>query len=267
MKFLLIIVLALFSGGSGVAQWLGGPSSGMAHAGATTRDAWSVFYNVGGLPWIQRSQLVAAYENRFGFSEGLHAAGVGFVHPLSSSTIGLSVYRFGDALYSEDQVALAFGQRIGQFSFGLRLSGHQYHTETVGTRFASTVDIGGVARLSPTLFFGMQITNLTQSRKSRITPERIPTRVQTGLEYKPNNSFRLLTEVEHEVQRSTQVKVGAEYTVLKKVSLRCGVRTPGFQQFFGLGLRHRLLHVDYALITHPALGWSHQLSLTYQPSH
>jgi len=246
------------------AQSLGGPAAGMGEAGVAQRDAWSVFYNVGGLAWVKKTTLVAGYENHFGFSEGLHTAGVGIVRPTRFGVGSLSVYRFGDALYSEDQIALGFGHHISQFSFGLRLNGYQYHIETVGTRFTTAVDVGGIAKLSPELSFGMQITNLTQAKKSRFTEEKIPTRVQTGIDYRPTKTIRLVAEVEHQVHQKTNAKFGMEYTALKKISFRCGVQTAHFRQFFGLGLNHRLLQIDYALRTHRELGLSHQLSLAYK---
>ena len=266
MKIFVPVILLLLLSSLSSAQSLGGPPAAMAEVGTPLRDAWSVFYNVGGLPWVKHTTVIAGYENRFGFSEGLHAAAVGMIKPLTFGTASLSVYRFGDALYSEDQFALGFGHRVSQFSFGLRLSGYQYHVETVGTRFTTAVDVGGVAQLSPTLHFGMQITNLTQAKKSGYTQEKVPTRIQTGMAYRPTETFQLAAEVEYEVQQTTNAKIGAEYTVLKKISFRSGVQTAYFQQFFGLGLTHRLLRIDYALRTHAELGWSHQLSLAYQLS-
>lgn len=263
MKISVGAVLLFLLSQSGFAQTLGGPAAAMAEAGVSVQDAWSVFYNVGGLPGVKQTTVMAGYENRFGFSEGLHAIAAGIVKPFSFGTASLSVYRFGDALYSEDQLALGFGHRISQFSFGLRLIGHQYHIETVGTRFTTTADVGGIARLSSELTFGMQITNLTQSRKSRYSEEKVPTQVQVGMTYRPAETFRLLGEVAYEVQQTTNVKIGAEYTVLKKISFRSGIQTAYFQQFFGLGLTHRIIHIDYALRTHTELGWSHQLSLAY----
>lgn len=264
MKVFVIIMTLLLGGTSGFSQSLGGPATGMGEAGVAQRDAWSVFYNVGGLAWVKQTALVAGYENRFGFSEGIHAAGVGVIKPLNFGVGSLSVYRFGDALYSEDQIALGFGHRVSQFSFGLRLNGYQYHIETVGTRFTTAVDVGGIAKLSPELTFGMQITNLTQAKKSRFTEEKIPTQLQTGLNYRPTETIRLVAEVEHRVQHKTNAKFGMEYTALKKINFRCGVQTTYFRQFFGLGLNHRLLQIDYALRTHSELGLSHQLSLVYK---
>ena len=249
------------------AQSLGGAAAGMAEAGAPLRDAWSALYNVGGLPWVKKTTALAGYENRFGFSEGLHAAMVGVVKPLRHGTASLSVYRFGDALYSEDRLSVGFGHRVSQFSFGLRLNGYQYHIETVGTRFTTAVDVGGVAQLSTELTFGMQITNLTQAKKSSDGAERIPTYLQTGLAYRPTETFQLVGEVEYEVQQTVNAKVGAEYTVLKKISFRSGIQTSQFQQFFGVGLSHRILQIDYALRHHAELGLSHQLSLAYQWDH
>lgn len=267
MKIFVALAILLSISQLGEAQTIGGPASGLAEAGVAQRDTWSTFYNVGGLAWVKHTTVMAGYENRFGFSEGIHAMAVGVVKPMAFGTASLNVYRFGDALYSEDQVSLGFGHRVSRFSFGFRLSGYQYHIETVGTRFTSALDIGGIAKLSSELALGMQITNLTQAKKSSYTQEKVPTRIQTGLDYQPTEALKLVTEVEHEVQAKTNLKIGAEYTILKKISFRSGVQTAYFQQFFGLGLAHQALQIDYALRNHAELGMSHQLSLAYKLKH
>ena len=245
------------------APTIGARAAGLGHAAATLRDAGAVFANISGVAHVKQPSLWAGYENRFGFSEGLHVVAAGFIQPTRYGTGSLSVYRFGDALYSQHRLSLGLSHRIEQFSVGLRLSEHQYHIESFGTRFRTVIDIGGQAQLSPQLIVGMQLLNITQASLSDENHEKIPTLVQVGLSFRPVPSWRLNAEVEHEVTQRPNVKLGAEYTALQKFSLRTGFNSADRRQFFGVGWKHRLLIADYALSTHARLGLSHQVSLTY----
>ena len=265
MKYCLLFI-SVFLPFVGRAQLnsIGAEAAGMGHATVTMQSAWSVMANVSGTAQVKHTTALAGYENRFGFSEGLHAVAAGVVKPLRYGTGSLAVYRFGDELYSHHTVSLGFAQRIEQFSVGLRINQHQYHIESFGTRFSTTLDLGGQAQLSSQLILGMQILNVNQAKLSRATGERIPTALQIGLAYRPVAAFLLSAEVEHVIEQKPNVKVGAAYTVRQRFSLRTGFSTLYLRQFYGLGWQHRLVGIDYALSTHAQLGFSHQVSVSYR---
>lgn len=246
------------------AHTVGARAAGLGHAAVTMRGAGALFANISGVSSVKQPTLFAGYENRFGFNQGLHAVAAGWVQPTRYGTGSLSVYRFGDALHSHHRLSLGYSHRIEQFGIGLRLSEHQYHTEGFGTRFRTVIDVGGQAQLSPQFIFGLQLLNVTQSTLSEVTQENIPTLVQVGLSYRPVAAWLLSAEVEHEVTQRPNLKLGAEYTVLQKFSLRTGFNSRELRQFFGLGWKHRVLDADYALCTHPRLGLSHQVSIAYR---
>ena len=74
---------------------IGAQAAGMGYAAVTMQNAWSVFANVSGTAKVKHTTALAGYENRFGFSEGLHAVTAGVVKPLRYGTGSLTVYRFG----------------------------------------------------------------------------------------------------------------------------------------------------------------------------
>ena len=265
MKYCFLFITIFFPF-VGLAQinLIGAKAAGMGNATVTMHGAWSVFANVSGTAKVKHTTALAGYENRFGFSEGLHTVAAGVVKPLRYGTGSLAVYRFGDELYSHHTLSLGFAQRIEQFSIGLRINQHQYHIESFGTRFSTAVDLGGQAQLSSQFTLGMQLLNVNQARLSRATGERIPTALQIGLAYRPVAAFLLSAEVEHVIQQKPNVKMGVAYTMRKKFSLRTGFSTLYLRQFYGLGWQHRLVGVDYALSTHAQLGFSHQVSVSYR---
>ena len=267
MKYCLVLA-GWFAALAGWAQTptIGARAAGLGYAAVTVRDAGALFANISGVAHVKRSLLWAGYENRFGFSEGLHAVAAGFVQPTRYGTGSVSIYRFGDTYYSQHRLSLGLSHQIDQFSVGVRLSQHQYHIESFGTRFRTVLDIGGQAQLSPKIVLGMQLLNITQASLSDEGREKIPTFIQVGVSCRLASSWQLNTEIEHELTQRPNAKLGVEYTALQKFSLRSGFNSTELRQFFGLGWKHRLLIADYALSSHSRLGWSHQVALTYHLS-
>ena len=266
MKYYLAVVVCLFTlCAQAQPQQISAHAAGLGHASVSLHGAHALFANISGTAHVKQPSLVAGYENRFGFSEGFNAGAAGFVQPTRYGVGSLSVYRFGDALYSHHRLSLGYGHRISQFGIGARLSEHQYHLEGFGTHFRTVVDLGGQAQLSSRWVLGMQLLNITQAALSEELQENIPTLVQVGVAYRPAASWLLTGEVEHEVTQRPNFKVGAEYTALQRFSLRTGFNSTSLRQFFGAGWKHRLLTIDYALSTHARLGLSHQVSLVYRP--
>ena len=264
MKYCLAVALGLIMlKGWAQVPVIGARSAGVGHASVTLREADALFANISGTAHVRRSSLWTGYENRFGLSEGLHAVAAGFIQPTRYGTGSVSVYRFGDALYSQHRLSLGISHRIEQFSIGLRLSEYQYYIEGFGTRFRTVIDLGGQAQLSPQVVVGMQLLNVTQGTLSDVSDEKIPTRVEVGLSYRPVSAWQLNAEIEHEVTQRPNVQVGVEYTALQKLSFRTGFNSVALRQFFGIGWKHRLVAADYALSTHTRLGLSHQVSVAY----
>jgi hypothetical protein len=266
IRYITVFVL-IFSEFSLVAQHLptGAQAAGLGFATVAFEGNMAVWGNAAGLSKVRNKKILTGYENRYGLVEGLHAVQAAYVHPLPKSTLAVSVYRFGDDLYSQHRLSLTAAQQIGQFRGGLRVSQHQYSMEGADTRFALAIDAGGIMKISEQLLVGMHISNVSQARVSRQTNERIPTILGLGLNYAPDDQLRLLAELAYEIDQSPVVKVGMEYTPLDFLTFRSGINSgPQSIFFFGLGLRHSVLHFDYALETHQVLGLAQHIGLTYQ---
>jgi hypothetical protein len=58
-------------------------------------------------------------------------------------------------------------------------------------------------------------------------------------------------------------RAGIAYDLADALTLRTGLETDPFIGTFGITFRSKKLHIDYALQTHPQLGLSNMLSLSY----
>lgn len=267
-RFILLSIFIIYMGAGARSQdvSLGAASGGMAFTYLTQNDAWCVFQNIGGLGSVKEASFMVGYENSYGIREGLQTMGTGVVVPVKVGVGSLAVSRFGDHFFSLHTISAGFGHQIDQFSLGVRVNQLQYSMESFGTSMLIVIDVGGVATITPELLFGLQIRNINQGTVSFFTGERAPSFVQTGFSYRPLAQLKLNGEIEYEINHDPVIKAGAEYVWEEKISFRTGINNRNLQQFFGLGLAHRLMNFDYALSSHASLGFSHQMSLAYRLS-
>lgn len=240
---------------------VGGRASGMANTSVTLTDSWSLFNNPGGLAGIKQTHLMFCYDNRFGIG-GLQSMAAGAAMPLKHGSMGLSVQKLGDALYSEQMAGIAFSHKISHVQLGIKANYVQIHVSDLGTKGALLMEFGGVATITPVLFFGAHVYNFNQAKLASYQDERIPTVMKTGLSYRPTSQLMLNLEAQKDIDFPAMVKAGVEYQIVKHVYLRTGISTrPGISHF-GMGLHKKKFLLDYALRTHTTLGLSHHLSVT-----
>jgi hypothetical protein len=263
-KFLLGIILCFtldiqtFASGD---PWpVGGRASGIANTAVTLADGWSLFNNPAGLAGSKQLQLFFACDNRFGIA-GLQSIAAGVSMPLKQATVGLSVQKLGDALYSEQMAGIAFSHKISHVQLGIKANYVQVHVGDLGTKGALVMEFGGIATVTPHLFFGAHVYNFTQAKLASYQDERIPTVMKTGLSYRPITQLMLNLEAQKDTDFPATINAGIEYQIIKQFYLRTGINTKPGIQHFGLGVHKKKFHFDYALRTHPTLGFSHHLSI------
>ncbi|PSR56099.1 hypothetical protein AHMF7605_22635 [Adhaeribacter arboris] len=88
--------------------------------------------------------------------------------------------------------------------------------------------------------------------------------MRAGLSYQPVSSVLLVTEAEKHLDYPVNVKVGLEYKLIAKLSLRAGIATATEQFSFGTGFQAKQLQFDYAYGRQTVLGNLHQLAISYK---
>jgi hypothetical protein len=242
---------------------MGARALGMGNAVVAHRNQWAVFNNVGGMAGVDKVSAMASFSSQYQVS-GLQVLALGAVLPTRYGNCGLAIQRFGDELYNEHLVGLAYSHQINQVSLGLKLNYVQITIGDLGSRSTLALELGGVARLLPELTFGAYLYNFNQAKLADYQNERLPTLMKAGLSYQPTRQLVLSAEVEKDIDYPTLFKAGLEYEIVKKLFLRTGISSIPFTHHFGIGILSKNLSFDYALTSHPQLGFSHHLSLTYQ---
>jgi hypothetical protein len=240
----------------------GARSQSMGHANATLADEWSLFNNVGGISDVEKGSVFFGY-HRFFDIDGFDKVALGIVQPFEFGSVGLSAFRFGDALYSEQMLSTAFGNKIGFVRLGLRASYYQLRIDDFGTSSAFMFDLGGIVELIPNVSFGAYISNFTVSTLNNMDQSKLPVSMKAGISYQPTQDIMLNLDIHKDVDFDPEIRAGLEYRIIEKVFVRTGINSNPFKAYFGGGLKFGRFKVDYAVTSHQYLGIAHQASVVF----
>lgn len=267
IKFLLVLFLTLvcsnaYSQTGTEAFPRGGRSMGMGNANVTLGDVWSIFNNVGGLAKTENTQATFSYDHRLNIDELTTLAAAAVIKG-KNKAFGLGISSFGSEHFSQNQIGIGFSNQLGIASLGVKINYLQTSIEGFGRGAAAVIEFGGVAELTPELFFGAHVYNVTRAKYGKNSDDRLPTTVKAGISYRPNSKVMVNLEAEKDILLDPLLKMGLEYNLLERVWARVGMNTQPNKFFFGVGFRPKRFHIDYALTQHPSLGNTHHFSFNY----
>lgn len=244
-----------------VSTQIGARANGMGYASSALFDSWSLFNNPASTAKLETTGA--------GFTYDLHPAPSGanrtaavIAVPVTIGVITGGAYRFGDDLYNEHMISAGFSSKFGLASLGMQVNYIQYSASGFGNKGVASVNLGGIAELTPQLSIGAYIVNVNQPKISG--EEKLPTRLVAGLGFKPIEKLFIAAEIEKDLDINPTWKMGLEYAFHKKFSARTGYNLNPNTSFFGLGLRTSKLTIDYAIQYNVLLSVSHQASIGYQ---
>ena len=86
---------------------------------------------------------------------------------------------------------------------------------------------------------------------------------QIGASYTFTDKLLVSSEIEQIIDGKLDFKAGLEYKIVPFLALRGGTSVNTFQQFAGFGVMYQKLNLDFAISSHPILGYSPQIALGY----
>lgn len=235
---------------------------GLAGSSITISDEYSLFNNIGGLGRVKHHALFGGYQNRYGIPE-FQVIGGGAIFQSAIGNMGIGYSKFGDDHYSQQQLLIGFGNTIQMISLGLSLGIQQYHLASIGTQHVFILQFGGIVELTPQLFLGAHVFNLTQTKLIEETGEKLPSIMKGGLSFRPTNEVMLNVEVEKNLGFKETYHLGLEYQIVTHVFIRTGIQHGPFQGTFGLGFHPKRMKLDYGFATQNQIGNVHECSISY----
>ena len=248
-------------------------------------DANTIYWNPGGLPQLQRQELTFTYANLYGL--GLRNLYGGYVYPITdNSAIGVDLFNTGF-----DDAELQYGQ--WKFNVGYGYRWRRYVSMGTNVKYVRTnigqdnvtldsgsgigFDIGLLLTPTSRLRMGLMVqdvTNTSIKHDSGVSEKILPRNVRGGISFRPIESLLLAADV------GDRLHFGAEYWLANVLALRGGlqrkIKTDAASAVdgkllysAGIGVKYRLLDVNYAFEAHPFLPATHRFSfsLSINPSY
>ena len=236
----------------------------LGNASVALQDVWSAGKNQAGLAGLTNPFIAAGYENKFSINE-LNSQAAVFALPVKSYVIGGSFYNYGVDAFNESKAGFSIAKSFGPNLFlAIGANYHQLRINNYGDAKSISVDVGLQYKLSPKLWLGSLITNPSQSKYGENSDQIIPTAIQFGANYVFSDQLFITTEFEKVLDANADFKAGLEYKLIKIVALRGGISVNPFKQFAGFGINYKKVLIDFAVASHPVLGYSPQIALGYE---
>ena len=263
MKYLYgLILLINFSAN---AQVNPGPRfTSLAGAGVSLHDAWSMQQNQAGLASVKNITLSIAIEKPFAEYD-ISTQSLIFVVPIKNNVFGFSFQRYGVSSYSEQRTAFCYAKNFGDKLYAaLDFNYHSLKIENHGSTQTYSVEAGLMYRHNKNLILGAHIANPGQSIYNNEIYINIPFRIQLGASYIFSEKILFCSTLEKNFKGEDDGRFGIEYQIIDLFALRGGISANSFKQYAGFGIDYQKLKLDFATSSHPVLGYSPQIALSYE---
>lgn len=250
---------------SGDIKNIGSRSNSLGGCMLNLNDLWSTQNNQAGMAEIKSFSFGMAYQNRFLIKE-TSAFSLATALPVKFGTLGISLHRFGYSAYSENKFGISYGRKLGnKLNIGLSLN---YFLISIGDDYGNkgllSFDIGFQAKISESLSLGLHAENPLMIKLNKQENEVLFSALRAGLMYSFN--YPLFISLEAEKNNYVQkiiFRLGIEYTIKNKFSLRLGSSNSEEIFSFGCGLKLGSLSINLSAAMHNTLGFSPQSDIIF----
>ena len=224
-------------------------------------DSWAAAFNPAGIARLQFPSVSVFYSPQpFGVPE-LRSLSLSAAFPLSAVSLGGLVHQFGFELYRELSCLVSIASEISGIYTGVNIAYHSAAIARYGSAGTVGVDVGILAPVMTNFSLGFAARNINAPKIGE-AGEPLPQVFTIGVSYQPTQDFGITADYQKELGFSPSSRVGFEYRVIPRVSLRAGISDEPSTYTAGLGVGYNLFEIDYAFRYHEELGMTHQFSLT-----
>lgn len=256
LYFLLLLLAIGFTSVKLKAQiGMGSRSAGLSHAvTALDNHDWSVFANPATVN-ESKNQASFYYVRYFGFSN-ISDVALALSYPLQWGVLSGGLHSYGDKLYSETNIQLAWMMKFQTLKSALRL--HYDHIAfggVYGSGGTVGLDFGLLFPLAESIDVGATATNINRPQIGIVGQDR-PRLITVGLAYKPIDKGLIVFDLVKDVRYPLSTRVGIEYPLVDALVLRAGVGNEPINTTFGAGISIGKWSINLSAERYQELGWS-----------
>jgi hypothetical protein len=228
---------------------------------ASIDDVFSLFNNPAGLAEIKWREFGIYYSPApFGFYE-LSSSFAAYSEPLSFGSAAFGIMTYGYKLYRETKIVGGFSYQFNEsFNAGISITYHMVKIQNYGTDQSLYADLGAIIKITNEINFGVSFYNLNKASFGE-SEGQIPVVFISGFSYEPISRLCINAALEKDLIFEPSICVGIDFKIIDHLSLRSGLSTMPDNYSAGVGIFYSIFNLDYAFITHPSLGLTHQAGL------
>ncbi len=231
---------------------------------ALSNDVFAIFNNPSGISQINWREIGVYYSpSPFGLNE-LANAFVAFNQPFDFGNIAIGYMNYGFDLYKENKITFAYSNKIqSRFFYGGSITYNNISIENYGSDNSLSLNLGALAYINKNLRTGFSIININRASYGD-EKDQIPVIYNFGFSYDVLLNLILNIAVQKELDYDPSFRFGIDYALIDFLSIRTGFSTEPDNYSAGLGINYSLFQLDYGMVYHNELGFTHQFSLIIQ---
>lgn len=263
--FICLLLVTGFSQQSIAQATLGAREVGLGQATtALPESGWSIFANPAMMD--RTSNSVSFFGLRYYGLDEITDMAAAVNISTSVGSIGFGVHRFGDDLFNESRLRVAFKNAYDGFHYGISVNySHVVQGGVYGSSGAPGLDLGLAAAITQTLWIGAKATNINQPSYGSYQEleEELARDLSIGFSYRLSDIALFSGDVYKDVRFTISYRVGIEVILFDYFSVRAGITTKPVTFSGGFGYTNRLWGVNIVVQQHenPVLGLSPGLDL------
>ncbi|HEY0054745.1 MAG TPA: hypothetical protein VGB63_05270 [Pedobacter sp.] len=243
---------------------LGPRITAMGNTGVALQDVWSLQSNQAGVSEIKNFTASACYQNSY-LNQELSTQSAVVAYSTGRNILGISFQNYGFSAYSEQKIGFTYAKRFGDaLSAALNFNVHQVKILQYGSARTISVEGGLQYRFDKRITIGTHFSNPNRSGFNAEVNTTIPVVLEFGASYLLSNKILLNSGFIKALNSEADFRCGMEYSFIDAVAIRGGLGLNPFRQFAGIGYQLKDLKVDAGASTHPQLGVSPQIALSYE---
>lgn len=232
---------------------------------AVSDDADGLYWNTAGLARQNRPNLTSGVFRPYGM-KALQYQSLAVVYPVRVGVLGAAIKTFGRSrYYFEETAILAYSRPLGRtFTGGIALRYMGLHIEPAyGADWCVGVDGGIMWYPIKELAVGASVRNINVPTLS-VEKEYVMPVGSIGVSYRPTAGVVVAADLYRDARHFLQIRMGQEVLLIKHLIFRCGFQTAPARFTVGAGIVAGWFGCDYALYSHPSLGFTHQAGIRLQ---
>lgn len=227
--------------------------------------------NPGGLGFFSKKSIELSWTQLYNMKE-LSAGDFYFVFPLgkilsiNSLKSGLGFNVFGESdYYQESTIFFAFGYGIkNHLSLGVCIKYMRVYFPSPYSDFSALgFDSGVLVKIQDKVQIGGAVKNLNKPQVIKDSDD-VARVWNMGVAFFPFKHIVLTVDFAKESGFDHQFKLGQEIMLSRNLFLRFGINSEPVRYGVGTGFNWEKIKIDYAFLSHSALGQTHKVSLCFE---